>query len=445
MVYSQTEGGSTPDGTFNMHVGPVDHVIFGQPLQFAFTIDSDPEMPREDLDAVPYALGLRGLRVQNGDEAPNLIGGHFTNGVASGISGATIGGGGGVPGNQVLGEYGTVGGGYQNTVNTGYGTIGGGVQNATTGSGSAVAGGSQNQATAIQSFIGGGYQNQASGDHSVVSGGVGNIVYGDESTIGGGEGNVIANGAMWGTVAGGWNNEAKGYYGTVAGGMGNVAGGSSSSIGGGNSNETAGTGPTVGGGVDNAALGDYSTVPGGRGNVAYDSGSFAAGKWARAHGNGSFVWQDATATSSDDSLASAATNQFRVRASGGIFLHTSAAPDLDTGAWLPGGSGTWGTLSSRDSKTAFSDVDTRDYLERTASLKLKEWSYKTEAGITHVGPMAEDFHQAFGLGPSEKSISTVDADGVALAAIQELYKLVKEQQEEIHDLKTALRKAGIAY
>jgi hypothetical protein len=39
--------------------------------------------------------------------------------------------------------------------------------------------------------------------------------------------------------------------------------------------------------------------------------------------------------------------------------------------------------------------------------------------------MAQDFRAAFGLGEDEKHISTVDAEGVALAAIQELYRELK--------------------
>jgi hypothetical protein len=41
--------------------------------------------------------------------------------------------------------------------------------------------------------------------------------------------------------------------------------------------------------------------------------------------------------------------------------------------------------------------------------------------------MAQDFAAAFGVGEDDKHISTVDADGVALAAIQGLYSLVKSE------------------
>jgi hypothetical protein len=45
--------------------------------------------------------------------------------------------------------------------------------------------------------------------------------------------------------------------------------------------------------------------------------------------------------------------------------------------------------------------------------------------------MAEDFSQAFGLGEDERYINMVDADGVALAAIQGLHQLVQEQADQI--------------
>jgi hypothetical protein len=52
--------------------------------------------------------------------------------------------------------------------------------------------------------------------------------------------------------------------------------------------------------------------------------------------------------------------------------------------------------------------------------------------------MAQDLHAQFGLGDSDKSIATVDADGVALAAIQGLYRLVQTKDAEITDLKARL-------
>jgi hypothetical protein len=60
-------------------------------------------------------------------------------------------------------------------------------------------------------------------------------------------------------------------------------------------------------------------------------------------------------------------------------------------------------------------------LDRLAALPISSWRYRTErSGALHVGPMAQDFHAAFGLGDSDRSIGVLDASGVALASIQGL-------------------------
>lgn len=43
-----------------------------------------------------------------------------------------------------------------------------------------------------------------------------------------------------------------------------------------------------------------------------------------------------------------------------------------------------------------------------------------EMEICHVGPMADDFHAAFGLGADEKRVSPNDLAGLALAAAEAL-------------------------
>jgi len=48
-----------------------------------------------------------------------------------------------------------------------------------------------------------------------------------------------------------------------------------------------------------------------------------------------------------------------------------------------------------------------------------------------VGPTAQDFRAAFGLGEDDRHISTVDSEGVALAAIQALYRLSQQQAQEL--------------
>ena len=60
-------------------------------------------------------------------------------------------------------------------------------------------------------------------------------------------------------------------------------------------------------------------------------------------------------------------------------------------------------------------------------MPISAWNYKDDPASRHVGPMAQDFHAAFGLGFDDKHIATVDADGIALAAIQGLNQKLEAQ------------------
>ncbi len=75
--------------------------------------------------------------------------------------------------------------------------------------------------------------------------------------------------------------------------------------------------------------------------------------------------------------------------------------------------------SDVNSKHEIVAVDTASVLHKVRDLPIAEWSYDFE-DVRHVGPMAQDFHAAFGLGEGATSIATIDTSGVALAAIQEL-------------------------
>ena len=122
-------------------------------------------------------------------------------------------------------------------------------------------------------------------------------------------------------------------------------------------------------------------------------------------------------------------NAFVARASGGVYLFTNAA--ITTGCNIPAGGGAWACSSSRETKTDFTTMNPVDVLTRVAGLPMTKWRYRTEAsGARHVGPMAEDFHAAFGLGDSTKTINVMDASGIALTAIQGLHQLVKDKDRE---------------
>ena len=106
--------------------------------------------------------------------------------------------------------------------------------------------------------------------------------------------------------------------------------------------------------------------------------------------------------------------------------------DATTGAELAPGSGSWSMLSDRNAKENFARTNPREVLDKLASLPLATWNYKAQGeAIRHIGPVAQDFHAAFGVGEDERRISSVDADGVALAAIQGLNQKVEQENRAL--------------
>jgi FtsZ-binding cell division protein ZapB len=98
-----------------------------------------------------------------------------------------------------------------------------------------------------------------------------------------------------------------------------------------------------------------------------------------------------------------------------------------TGARLTDG-GIWSNASDRNRKTDFKEVDPRAVLDKLAAMPVRQWRYTNEdACVKHIGPVAQDFQSAFGLGTDDKTIGTVDADGVALAAIQGLNQKLEDR------------------
>jgi hypothetical protein len=105
---------------------------------------------------------------------------------------------------------------------------------------------------------------------------------------------------------------------------------------------------------------------------------------------------------------------------------------------------TFTPTSDRNAKENFSFVDPTVVLDRVAALPITRWNFKQDTGSTHIGPMAQDFYAAFGVGPDDRHIATVDADGVALAAIQglnqKLESELRQKQTEITALKERLER-----
>jgi trimeric autotransporter adhesin len=379
---------------------------------------------------------------------------------------AVVGGG---AGNDATAQNSTIAGGNSNDAMANFSTIGGGQANDTLGAHSTAGGGLGNVAASDWSTVGGGRVNNAAGAYSTIAGGgpstpadsnTRNRVTDDYGTIGGGGNNQAGDNAgtttdrTFATVAGGRQNTASGSFSGIIGGLGNTAGGFGSVVGGGSTNNVigdqasivggtlntaGGNAATIGGGEGNTTGEMWATIPGGRNNSAVGAYSYAAGRQAKANHQGAFVWADSNAAD----MASSANNQFIVRAAGGIFLQndstldsqTDAFLNTSTGAFLTNG-GTWTNASSEAAKESFIPVDSRQVLDRVAELPIATWSYRVEdSSVRHMGPVSEDFRQAFGLGADDKSIATVDADGVALAAIQGL-------NQEVEDLRTELTSGG---
>jgi hypothetical protein len=97
-------------------------------------------------------------------------------------------------------------------------------------------------------------------------------------------------------------------------------------------------------------------------------------------------------------------------------------------------------ISDRNIKRDFASVDQTEILEKVARLPISTWAYKTEEGTArHLGPMAQDFKEAFQLGASDKTILQVDADGVALAAIQALHARLERLEQRNAELERELQ------
>jgi hypothetical protein len=336
--------------------------------------------------------------------APNVIFGSSANAVSPGLYGSTIGGG-GEPS-------------YPNRVTTGGGTVGGGFNN--------------RAGPSAPTFV---------NWYSTVAGGWGNTA------------DIAA------TVGGGYSNNAGGEASFVGGGGSNTAGGPTATIAGGTYNLAWGDGAFVGGGYFNSAQGDKATVPGGGYNHADGAASFAAGSYARANHDNAFVW-----SSYGSPAPSFAASRFHVLAQNGFSVdYSTQRPDGGGTRWIyigpddagiplsPGNAivawngavlsngGVWTNASDRALKDGFAAVDSREVLAKVAALPIARWHYKAEGPtVTHVGPVAQDFRAAFGVGAKDTTIATVDADGVALAAIQGLYAELRDRDARISELRDEL-------
>jgi len=174
-------------------------------------------------------------------------------------------------------------------------------------------------------------------------------------------------------------------------------------------------------GVGSVALGYLSTA-----NSNY---SVAIGQRASTNGfNGAIVISD---QSNSDSLLASAANQFSLRAAGGIRLFTNATKT--TGVQVAAGGSSWAVISDRNRKENFLAVDGEDLLLRLRTVPVTTWRYRDEVDRStfHIGPMAQDWHRAFGFTADDHTINMSDLDGVNLAAVKALEARTAGQAQQI--------------
>ena len=474
-IYAAYAGGPAPGDALNAtHLGGLDSSSFWQTggnggttpgLHFLGSTDNQPlELRVNNQPALRLSYATSTVFT-----SPNLVGGASVNRVNPGFVGGVIGGG---------GELGTgIYPSYPNVVNANFGSIGGGFGNTAGGFVSVVGGGRFNFSGGGDSFIGSGYGNT-------------NSLFAEFATIGGGHYNTVT--ASWGTVPGGANNTVGGRYGFAAGRRAKAvhqgafvwadsqdadfvstaadqfavraAGGFRLD---GNQTINGQIRLNSAFGFSQSSLGFFSVdapfIAGGRFTVSTDGNvgigqpspsvrldvqaDQAVGRFTTINNpNGAVLvlrntsassiflgavnFENSGGTPGQISYTVNDAMSFRVANAEGMRLEANGNLNIR---------GVFGNLSDRNVKANRKTVDSREVLERLVALPVQSWTYTNQPGVKHLGPMAQDFHDAFGLnGPDDKHIATVDADGVALAAIQGLNQKLEEQLKQKDERLNAL-------
>jgi hypothetical protein len=215
-------------------------------------------------------------------------------------------------------------------------------------------------------------------------------------------------------------------------------------------NSTAFGNTTTSGGDNSTAMG-YHTDAGGHYSTATGFNTTSSADNSTAMGNwvstgiqaGSFIIGDnSTATAT----VSTATNQMTMRFANGYQLFSNSAATI--GVKLDPGANAWSTISDVNVKENFATIDGEELLRRIGTIPLTTWNYKGQdpKSQRHYGPMAQDFHRAFGSDAygtigNNTSINQADFDGVNFTAIQALESRTrtlqndnKQQEEKIGKL-----------
>ena len=321
----------------------------------------------------------------------------------------------------------------------------------------------------FNTFVGGGAGAQTTGTENTYIGlGAGELYFGSFNTITGstGGGNPVTgdNNSIYGAAAGGYGAGSPNcFFGFMSGNtstgsnnvyMGTTAGAFVTS---GNKNVFIGD-STGNGWYQGQILGDFNTIIGANANMGINNYCTILGSGANAVGNAS----NATAIGSGSTVGTSNTMVFGNGAvqswlfgvtapNSGQALTVGTNSSNGNGAYLTSG-GVWTNASDRNKKEHFQTLNDEELLQKISTLPITRWNYK---GLPeqHIGPVAQDFYRIFRVGTDDKTISTIDPSGIALAGIQGLYRKnretaarateqeseIKEQQLQIKDLKDLVK------
>ena len=451
-------------------------------LHFLGTLDAQPLELR--VDGQP-ALRLEPATSPALGAMPNIIGGGGNSSLAAGNFGVTISGGGSHRAEDQS-YFSTISGGLSNSLASGasYSVIGGGNANAlgTNASFGVISGGESNQANAPYSTVAGGQLNMAAGTNSFASGygclasgnyaiavGYNTVASGEYSTAIGPNATATAHDAIamgTGATANGLYSRASGVASTADGlastAMGDFtyAGGESSTAMGksttasalastamGRESEASGSSSTAMGwrtlasGPMSTAMGWLTTASGlnatamGFGTTASGDYSTALGRHAQATNDGTFVWADAD----DTDFSSTGTNQFLVRASGGVGINTDSpqfALHVNGDAGKPGG-GAWSVASDARLKKDIRPLE--QALARLLQLRGVTFEYKDPKAIHELsgqqtGMIAQEVEKVFPewVETAPDGMRRLSIRGFEALTVEALRDLRAEKDEQIH-------------
>lgn len=418
-----------------------------------------------------------------------VIGGGVQNSILSGAQFATIGGGAGST-IEADAYYSTIGGGTKNYIGWYYSTVGGGAANTNTASWGTIGGGINNaiRTGATAAIIPGGERNEIQdvAYRSAIGGGDGNTIqpFAHESVIAGGYTNTIGPSAVDASIGGGSSNYVGGSYAVVPGGLLNVANGKFSFAAGQNARaldngafvwaDTSSTSPFsstapnqflvradggFGIGTTNpqAQLHLYSTAnpatvriqstgTPGLGRIEFVSDpQGSASEWRPAFiqstDAGGFTGGLAFYVNGAGSGNKFGTNEVMRLVNGRVGIGVTNPANIIQvagGAYCTGT--TWVDVSDRNAKKDFHAVNALNVLDEVLQLPVETWQYTNDTPtVRHIGPVAQDFHDAFGVGADDRHIASLDANGVALAAIQGLNQKVEKVNAALRAENAALK------